>query len=212
MHNKPLGNFMIHHLRGLLVSKSAPWLVIDVQGVGYELEVPLSTFSVLPEIQQEIYILTYFVVREDAHILYGFAHESERRFFKALIRVNGVGPKLALSILSAMDLKTFIHCVREHHINALTRIAGVGKKTAERLIVEMQDRLSELGIESAAEFGLKPNTASVAVNVTSTVEDAISALIALGYKPQEASRRVHAVEEVGLSSEMLIRRALQQNS
>lgn len=202
---------MIHHLRGLLISKNIPFLVIDVHGVGYELEAPLSTFAALPELQQEIHLLTYFVVREDAQILYGFSSETERKLFKSLIRVNGVGPKLALSILSAMDLSTFVHCVREHNIAQLTRISGVGKKTAERLVVEMQDRIAELGEVTANEFSLSSTRKpSISQGVTTAVEDAISALIALGYKPQEASRCVHAIEDKGLSSEMLIRRALQQ--
>jgi Holliday junction DNA helicase RuvA len=201
---------MIHHLRGILINKNPPFLVIEVQGVGYEVEAPLSTFATLPDAQTEVKILTYFVVREDAQILYGFSSEAERRLFKTLIKVNGVGPKLALSILSAMDLHTFVQCVHEHNIIQLTRISGVGKKTAERLVVEMQDKLTEFGDVTESEFSLaSAGKAALTQGLVTPVEDAISALIALGYKPQEASRRVHAVEEKGLSSEMLIRKALQ---
>jgi Holliday junction DNA helicase RuvA len=142
--------------------------------------------------------------------LYGFSSEAERRLFKTLIKVNGVGPKLALSILSAMDLQTFVQCVHEHNITQLTRISGVGKKTAERLVVEMQDKLAEFGDVAESEFSLaSTGKAALTQGLVTPVEDAISALIALGYKPQEASRRVHAIEEKGLSSEMLIRKALQ---
>ncbi|OQW91122.1 MAG: Holliday junction branch migration protein RuvA [Beggiatoa sp. IS2] len=196
---------MISRLRGLLIEKHPPWLLLEVQGVGYEIESPMSTFYHLPELNTEVILLTHLSIREDAHILYGFISEEERGLFRSLIRINGVGPKLALSILSAMEGPMFTHCIQQGDMAKLTRIPGVGKKTAERLIVEMRDRLGHLLITNPL-----PVTGSrLTQGVTSPVEDAISALIALGYKPQEASRWVHAIKEEGLSSEALIRRALQ---
>ncbi len=195
---------MISHLRGLLIRKQPPWLVIDVQGIGYEVLAPLSTCEQLPELNQEVHLLTHLSVREDTQVLYGFINDSERQLFRLLIRVNGVGPKLALSILSTMDLNSFVQCVHDNNITRLTRIPGVGKKTAERLIIEMRDRL-----EGHINKATATTKSSLVQGLISPVDDAISALIALGYKPQEASRWVHAVAEEGLTSEVLIRRALQ---
>ena len=196
---------MIAHLRGTLIEKQPPSLVIDVHGVGYEVEAPMSTFYHLPELNQEIKLLTHLVIREDAHILFGFGTEAERQMFRTLIRVNGVGPKLALSILSAMELETFIHCVQQGDLAKLIKIPGVGKKTAERLVIETRDRLAQTTVQST-------NSARQALTqgVTSAADDAVSALIALGYKLQEASQLVNAIKEEGLSSEVLIRRALQK--
>lgn len=197
---------MINHLHGLLVAKQAPLLVIDIQGVGYEVLAPLSTFERLPDLNQEVKLLTHLSVREDTQVLYGFSNDAERSLFRSLIRVNGVGPKLALSILSTIDLNSFVQCVHDNNIQRLTRIPGVGKKTAERLIIEMRDRLANWSAnQPAAITASSPRT----LGIISPVDDAISALIALGYKPQEASRWVHAVAEEGLTSEVLIRRALQ---
>jgi Holliday junction DNA helicase RuvA len=194
---------MIGSLRGHLLQKSPPMLMIDVQGVGYEIEAPMSTFYQLPEVGQDIYLYTHLIVRDDAHLLFGFASERERRLFRALIRVNGVGPKLALTILSGIEADDFARCIRDADAARLTRLPGVGKKTAERLIVEMRDRLQDIHVpeprvESHARSG----------NGATRVEDAISALIALGYKPQEASRHVHSVATEGMSSEEIIRAAL----
>jgi len=196
---------MITHLHGTLIEKQPPSLVIDVRGVGYEVEAPMSTFYHLPELHQEIKLLTHLVIREDAHILFGFGTEAERQMFRTLIRVNGVGPKLALSILSAMELETFIHCVQQGDLAKLIKIPGVGKKTAERLVIETRDRLAQTTVQST-------NSArqSLTQGVTSAADDAVSALIALGYKLQEASQLVNAIKEEGLSSEVLIRRALQK--
>jgi Holliday junction DNA helicase RuvA len=197
---------MINHLHGLLVAKQPPLLVIDIQGVGYEVLAPLSTFDQLPDLNQAVKLLTHLSVREDTQVLYGFSNDAERSLFRSLIRVNGVGPKLALSILSTIDLNSFVQCVHDNNIQRLTRIPGVGKKTAERLIVEMRDRLANWSAnQPAAATASSPRT----LGIISPVDDAISALIALGYKPQEASRWVHAVAEEGLTSEVLIRRALQ---
>lgn len=196
---------MIGRLRGILLEKQPPRLVLDVHGVGYELEAPMSTFYQLPDLNVETSLFTHLNIREDAFILYGFSSDAERQLFRALLRVNGVGPKLALNILSAVELATFVQCIHNNDINRLTRIPGVGKKTAERLIIEMRDRVDDVNPLPAT---ISPSSA-LTRGVTSAVDDAISALIALGYKPQEASRWVHAVAEDGLTSEALIRRALQ---
>jgi Holliday junction DNA helicase RuvA len=198
---------MISRLRGELIEKQPPLLVIDVQGVGYEVLAPMSTFYNLPEVNREVSLLTLLSVREDAHILYGFLTESERGLFRDLIRVSGIGPKLALSILSSMELTTFVQCVHDNNTTRLIRIPGVGKKMAERLVIEMRDRLKNWGTSTTPSA---PTTAPIITQaITSPVEDAVSALIALGYKPNDARRWVLAVAEEGLSSEALIRRALQ---
>lgn len=188
---------MIGFLRGKLVRKQPPLLVLDVQGVGYEVEAPMSTFYDLPEAGTEIMLHTHLIVREDAHILFGFASETERRLFRSLIRVNGVGPRLALTILSGISAEAFARCVRDNDSAALTRLPGIGKKTAERLVIEMRDRLDQAQGEAAGGAVGTPR------------EEAMSALIALGYKPPEASRMLQGIKEVDLSSEELIRRALQ---
>lgn len=196
---------MITQLRGILVEKHPPNLVIDVHGVGYEIEAPMSTFYHLPELQQEIKLLTHLVIREDAHILFGFGTETERQMFRTLVRVNGVGPKLALNILSAMELETFVRCVQHNDLAKLIKIPGVGKKTAERLVIETRDRLAQIPGQTAS-----TTSQTLTQGVTSAVDDAISALISLGYKAQEATQLVTAIQQEGLSSEVLIRRALQK--
>ena len=194
---------MIGSLRGRLVQKSPPMLVVDVQGVGYEVEAPMSTFYQLPETGQEIHLYTHLTVRDDAHLLFGFATERERQLFRTLIKVNGVGPKMALTILSGIETDDFTRCIRDADAERLTRLPGVGKKTAERLIVEMRDRLKDMHIPEPP-AAIRKRSGSDA----SRIEDAISALIALGYKPQEASRHVHTVASAGMSSEDIIREAL----
>jgi Holliday junction DNA helicase RuvA len=189
---------MIGLLRGVLLRKQPPQLLIDVHGVGYEVEAPMSTFYDLPEAGAEVTLYTHLTVREDAHVLFGFGSEAERRFFRSLIRVNGVGPKLALTILSGISVDGFIRCVQEDDTAALTRLPGIGKKTAERLIVEMRDRLDDVG------------GAAVAAGVPAHPRDeALGALVSLGYKAQEAALMLRGIKEDGLSSEELIRRALQ---
>lgn len=199
---------MISRLRGLLIEKQPPLLVIDVQGVGYEVFAPMSTFYNLPQVNSEISLLIHFSVREDAHVLYGFLNESERSLFRDLIRVSGIGPKLALSILSSMELATFVQCIHDSDTARLIRIPGVGKKMAERLVVEMRDRLENWRTTTTT-TPLAPTASPISQGLTSPVDDAISALIALGYKPNDARRWVHSVAEEGLTSEVLIRRALQ---
>ncbi len=197
---------MISRLRGLLIEKQPPLLVVEVQGVGYEVSAPMSTFYNLPEINSEVILLTHLSVREDAHVLYGFLNESERVLFRALIRVSGIGPKLGLSILSSMELATFVQCIRNSDTARLIRIPGVGKKMADRLVVEMRDRLQNSDTSTAPSSTISP---ALVQSITSPVDDAISALIALGYKSNDASRWVHSIAEDGLTSEVLIRRALQ---
>lgn len=197
---------MIGRLRGLLAWKQAPALLIDAHGVGYELEASLTTFQSLPEVGAEVTLLTHLVVREDAHALYGFANTAERSLFRHLIRVTGVGPRLALLILSGMSVAAFAHCVREGNATALTRLPGIGKKTAERLILELRDRIGESGLEPTTS-ALPDGRAGVAA--VNPLDDAISALVALGYKLPEASRMVQSLETAELSSEAIIRLALQ---
>lgn len=193
---------MIGRLRGLLLEKRAPFLLLDVQGVGYEVEAPMSTFYVLPEKGAEVTLHTHLVVRDDAHLLYAFASEKERALFRSLIRVNGVGAKLGLAILSGIDAETFTCCIQEGDTASLTRLPGVGKKTAGRLIVEMRDRLLDTPENLAISSGLEGARQG-------PVAEAISALIALGYKPPEAGRVVRSLNTDGLATEEIIRQALQ---
>ena len=197
---------MIGRLRGVLVWKQPPGLMIDAHGVGYELEASLTTFQIVPEVGADITLHTHLAVREDAHTLYGFAHLAERVLFRELIRVSGVGPRLALLILSGMSVELFGRCVRDGDATSLTRLPGIGKKTAERLIIELRDRIGELGSYSAT-VGLAGG--SIVAPEARPVDDAISALVSLGYKLPEASRMVQSLETDGLSSEAIIRLALQ---
>lgn len=200
---------MIGFLRGRIAAKQPPQLVLDVQGVGYEIDAPMTTFYDLPEPGQEITLFTHLSVREDAHTLFGFARLAERNLFRELIRINGVGPRLALAILSGMSADEFVGCVQDSNSAALTRVPGIGKKTAERLVVELRDKMDHWGGSVAG----GPATAGVgdsARAVTSSpIEEAVSALIALGYKAPEASRMVRAIETQELAAEDIIRQALQ---
>jgi Holliday junction DNA helicase RuvA len=197
---------MIGRLRGKLLHKQAPYLMIEVNGIGYELEATMSAFYDLPTVGSEVTLYTHLIVREDAHLLYGFANHDERAMFRSLIKVNGVGAKLALTILSGISVDALVRCVRENDSATLVRLPGVGKKTAERLIIEMRDRLGdENSGDKLPEVPHEDHTDTV----RSAVSDAVSALIALGYKPQEASRMVRRVEVAGMDSEMIIRSALQ---
>ncbi|MFP4132329.1 Holliday junction branch migration protein RuvA [Thiohalospira sp.] len=200
---------MIGRLAGTLLRKQPPWLLVDVGGVGYEVEAPMSTIYDLPEEGGAVVLHTHLQVRDDAHLLYGFAREGERQLFRALLKVNGVGAKLALAILSGMSLEEFARCVREQDTAALTRLPGIGRKTAERLLIELRDRLeteagaTELPAEMAGEA--PPEAAATGGDAHA---EAVSALIALGYKPPEASRLVTAVDDGESPSEALIRAAL----
>jgi Holliday junction DNA helicase RuvA len=197
---------MIGRIRGTLLHKQPPDVLVEVGGVGYELQVPMTTLFQLPELGSEVSLLTHFVVREDAQLLYGFIHERDRSLFRQLIKVSGVGPKLALTILSGMDSSSFARCVQRDDISSLVALPGVGKKTAERLLVEMRDKLKDWLVPGA---GAGEALADTLAPVTDIVADAEGALIALGYKPQEASRMVTAVNDDSVAdSEDLIRRAL----
>lgn len=197
---------MIGRLRGTLLEKQPPWLVIDVGGVGYELEASMNTLLALPGVGETAQLFTHLTVREDAHLLYGFARQQERALFRALIKVNGVGPKLALAILSGMEEDRFIRCVMDDDIKALTRLPGVGKKTAERLIVEMRDRFPHWTAEHDGMLeALDRNTAPA--RSSDPLADAEAALIALGYKPTEASRLLSGLD-AEQPTEALIKAAL----
>ncbi len=180
---------------------------MDVQGVGYEMEAPMSTFYQLPSVGDEVVLHTHMVVREDAQLLYAFYSTAERRLFRDLIRINGVGPKLGLTILSGISARDFARAVQEGDAAALTGLPGVGKKTAERLIVELRDKLSE-DISPLAEDAALTTAANNGYQASS-VSDAVSALTALGYKAQEASRMVRAINATGLETEAIIKAALQ---
>ena len=192
---------MIGRLQGKVIGKQAPDLLLDVQGVGYELLIPLNTFFDIPDIGETVTLHTHFVVREDAQQLYGFSRLEERSLFRDLIKINGVGPKMALAILSGMSVEEFVRCVRRDDIATLVKIPGVGKKTAERLLIEIRDKISSLAVESA-------DKDSVGVDQDISLE-AESALTALGYKPQDAAKMVSRVVDDSITNaEQLIRAAL----
>lgn len=194
---------MIGFLRGVLAAKKVPFLLVDVGGVGYEVEAPMTTFYQLPALGETVTLYTHLAVREDAHSLYGFFAEDERVLFRSLIKVNGVGAKLALTILSGLSAEEFHRAIKCNDLSALVRLPGIGKKTAERLVIEMRDRLPD--IEGSVAL---PNTSGNSTTESSPVQDAVSALIALGFKPPEASRMVRDVPAEGRTSEDLIRIAL----
>ena len=191
---------MIGFLRGTLIVKRPPLLTLDVNGVGYELEAPMSTFYRLPETGQPLSLVTHLVVREDAHSLYGFFTEAERALFRNLLKVSNVGPRIALGVLSGMSVDGFYQCVRDKDLVSLTKVPGVGRKTAERLLLEMADRLPEaLGGDA------------VALPARSAAEgEAHGALLALGYKPGEVVRMLKDLDTVRLSTEEMIREALKR--
>ena len=192
---------MIGRLTGVLLSKRSPTLLLDVGGVGYEIDAPLSTFASLPELGATTTLHTHLVVREDAQLLYGFASERERSVFRHLLKVSGVGAKLALAVLSGMEPAEFIACVRDGDTARLVKLPGVGKKTAERLIVEMRDRF---GGDSGESFTIEGD-ASIPQSPT---HEAVAGLVALGYKATEAERYVAAVSSTDKSSEDIIRDVL----
>lgn len=196
---------MIGRLSGVLIEKQAPDLLIDVNGVGYEVQAPLSSFLDLGQIGSKVTLFTHLAVREDAQLLYGFSDKMQRTMFRTLIKVSGVGPKLALGILSSMDADTFARCIQNHEVTALTKLPGVGKKTAERLIVEMQDRLKEWQTQAPLWAAVEQTEADSRNHL---IAEAESALISLGYKPQEASKMLSKMPAEIDSSEEMIRRAL----
>lgn len=188
---------MIGSLGGVIAEKEPPRLLLETQGVGYEVEVPMSTYLSLPPIGSSVRLRIHHVVREDASLLFGFGTEEERALFRALLKVNGVGPKLALGILSGVSAAAFSAAIAADDAAALTRIPGVGRKTAERLLVEMRDHFRDAPLAGGAAVPAAPR------------EEALHALLALGYKPQEAQRMLEAASSPGASTEDLIRAALQ---
>jgi holliday junction DNA helicase RuvA len=199
---------MIGRLNGVLLEKQPPHLLIDVGGVAYEVQASMQTFYQLPELGERVTLHTHFVVREDAQQLFGFLLLQERALFRTLLKVNGIGAKSALAILSSVTPDDFVRCITEQNINALQKVPGIGKKTAERLIVEMRDRLADWemsGIHVSPEFA---NDANNNLMGKQAEQEALSALLALGFKPQEASRLITKVAADNLSSEELIRLAL----
>ncbi|MEX0730614.1 MAG: Holliday junction branch migration protein RuvA [Aquisalimonadaceae bacterium] len=200
---------MIGRLTGTVVEKQPPALLVDVRGVGYEVEAPMSTFYELPPLGGTVSLYTHLAVKEDAHNLYGFITRLERSLFRSLIRVSGIGPKLALTLLSGMRVEDFIRCIEHQDSATLTRMPGVGKKTAERLVIEMRDRVRELGGPGAN----MPTDAAAAGGPAGddATADALSALVALGYRPADAGRMVSKIDAAGLASEEIIRQALQKS-
>ncbi|ROR98727.1 Holliday junction DNA helicase subunit RuvA [Sinobacterium caligoides] len=201
---------MIGRIRGVLIERQAPELVVDVMGVGYELHVPLSTLFKLPALGEEVTLYTHFSVSENSQSLYGFAERNERELFRTLIKVSGVGPKLGLAILSGMGAEEFVKLVQRGDAAALVKLPGVGKKTAERLVIEMRDRLKSWQSAPAPLFdGKMVQTEAATANINVLVADAESALVALGYKPTDAAKAINRVLDDGVtSSEELIRMAL----
>jgi Holliday junction DNA helicase RuvA len=196
---------VIGRLRGDLVYKRPPQLLLEVGGVGYEVEAPMSTFYDLPDVGGTVTLFTHLAVREDAQILYGFAREQERALFRGLLKVSGVGGRMALAILSGMDARRFALCVQQEDVIALTRVPGIGKKTAQRLIIEMRDRLDTDQLVSPLAVGRTPPSAS---GEGEALADAVSALVALGYRPADANRMARTVDDGAKTSEEIIREAL----
>jgi Holliday junction DNA helicase RuvA len=195
---------VIGFLKGRLAVKQPPLLMVDVNGVGYELEAPMSTFYGLPATGEAVALFTHLVIRDDAHILFGFGTDSERRLFRSLIKVSGVGPKIALGILSGASVEDFLRTVEAEDVAMLTRIPGIGRKTAERVIIEMRDNVQKL---ASPAIGEGRSAAGLGAAATPQSE-AFSALIALGYKPSEVTRLLKQADEPGLSTTDIIRRAL----
>ena len=193
---------MIGSLQGRLAAKQAPHIIVECQGVGYEVETPMSTFLELPEIGKDIFLHTHLLVREDAQILYGFGTADERALFRTLLRINRVGAKMALGVLSALTVSDFRRCVEYEDTRTLAKVPGVGLKTAERLVMEMRDKVDKVGVPSLP--GSK-----IAVDA-SPQSEAFDALVALGYKPNEVNKLLGKLDLDGLSAEDIIRRALKQ--
>jgi holliday junction DNA helicase RuvA len=192
---------MIGRLRGILVSKQPPWLLVEVGGVGYELEAPMSTIYDLPATGKEVTLLTHYAVKEDSVALYGFLHEAERTLFRNLQKVSGIGAKISLAVLSGVSTQDFARLVQAGDVVALTKIPGIGKKTAERIVVELRDRVDGLGASV-------PGFATAASAPLDPAGEATVALQQLGYKPAEVTRLVQKVAESGDSAETIIRKAL----
>lgn len=200
---------MIGRLRGNILEKQPPLVLLEAHGVGYEIYMPMTCFYELPELQHEAVIFTHFVVREDAQLLFGFNSKQERALFRELIKVNGVGPKLALAILSGMSAQQFVTAVEKEEIGSLVKLPGVGKKTAERLVVEMKDRFKGMhGDLFGGDSAFTLTTPSAEPETNDAEAEAVAALVSLGYKPQEASRMISKVGRPDADCETLIREAL----
>ena len=202
---------MIGRIRGMLIEKSPGQALVECSGLGYEIDIPYTTFFHLPETGQEVTLHTHFAVREDAQSLYGFASRLDRNLFRLLIKVNGVGPKLAVGILSGLDAQQFIRCVEARDANSLVKLPGVGKKTAERLLIEMADRIGQLEgqfVPSQPDVPTGAGAATANQAGPDPRDEAEAALIALGYKPQEAAKAISKVAGPDMNSETLIRLAL----
>lgn len=197
---------MIGRLHGKILEKSPPEIVLDVNGVGYEILLPMTSFYNLPPVGETVTLFTHFVVREDAHLLFGFSQKQDRTLFRELIKTNGVGPKLALAVLSAMSVMEFANAVENEELVKLTKIPGIGRKTAERLVVELKGKFK--GVGQTDLFNTPSTEQIIADNRDAPNDEAIAALIALGYKANEAEKMVNKVKKSGLSSEQLIREAL----
>ncbi|WPL19747.1 Holliday junction ATP-dependent DNA helicase RuvA [Thiorhodovibrio winogradskyi] len=205
---------MIGRIQGTLIAKQPPRLLVDVQGIGYELEAPMSVFYDLPELGARVTLLTHLIVREDAHVLYAFNGEGERALFRQLLKVTGVGAKMALAILSAMDAGRFAECVQYEDLAALCRVPGVGKKTAQRLVIEMKDRLAAglpaagAGSDVGSGQGVASGQTRSLAPAPSPLGEAVHALEALGYRPADANRMARAASEQADTTEEIIRLAL----
>ncbi|WWO99962.1 MAG: Holliday junction branch migration protein RuvA [Candidatus Dasytiphilus stammeri] len=198
---------MIGRLKGIIIEKYPPQILLDVNGIGYEINMPMTCFYILPKLNCEVIILTHFIVREDAQLLFGFNNQQERSLFRELIKVNGIGPKLALAMLSGMSARELISAIKGNEIDILVKLPGVGKKTAERLVIEIKDRI----IHNYSLFftSSKNKTQQIIDKKNTKVEsEAISALIVLGYKPQEAKHMIDKVQNKNVDCETLIREAL----
>ncbi len=201
---------MIGRIRGILIEKTPPFVILETSaGVGYEIQVPMTTFYQLPEEGAETILSTHVSISENLHALYGFISVKDRSLFRELIKVNGVGPKLALAILSGMETDEFVLTVHDHNVDRLVKLPGVGKKTAERLLIEMTDKLKDWSV-SAELIEQTERPAQSAGRSNDQTQEAISALVALGYKPQIASKAISKVATEGLKSEEIIRMALRQ--
>lgn len=201
---------MIGRLNGILVEKQPPEILLEVNGVGYEVQMPMTCFYDLPKVGENAIVYTHFVVREDAQLLFGFNNKVERALFRELLKANGVGPKLGLAILSGMSAQQFVSCVNNEDATALVKLPGVGKKTAERLVLEMKDRLKNWGNDLFTPFSdsavIEP--ASDATIANNAADDAVSALVALGYKLPQAQKAVKSVSKPDMSTEVLIKESL----
>lgn len=199
---------MIGRLHGSLIEKKPPFLMLDVNGVGYECQASMTTFYKLPDTNKTVTLYIHHAVRDDGHYLYAFAEQTERQLFRTLIKVNGVGPKVALAILSGIEPNSFVNCIMDNDLASLQRVPGIGKKTASRLMIEMRDRLADWQPGLSMSVSSDTNNSTSPNSMNSPSQEAISALIALGYKAQSATRAIRNIEQPGLSCEELIRIAL----